>query len=219
MKNLFNWLYAFLMISYRQIIYRITNRKMVASNVYVDAPIGIIGQPNKITWDVQNILYAKVIYRSKKRIITQNAFHFTNDLSTQNVEIIFYGIKEKTVKKIELYFIKVQKTPPPEPIFKKEYRLNLKSEFKSKNVFPSLKPSFSLKPSTSRIKNNIPEIANLKIEIPPLDISELTEEILKVEKEKNLNTLTKTIKDEKRLLPQSDPRPYHEVIMESRWFG
>lgn len=219
MKNFFNWLYAFITISYRQIIYRITNRKMVVSNVYVDALIGIIGQPNKITWDMQNLLYAKVIHRSKKRIITQNAYHFTNDLSTQNVEIIFYGIREKTVKKFDLYFIKVHKTPPPEPIFKKEYRLNLKSEFKSKNVFPSLKPPFSLKPSTSRIINNIPEITDFKIVIPPLDISELTEEILQVEKEKNLNTLTKTIKNEKRILQQSDPRPYHEAIMESRWFG
>lgn len=219
MKNLFRRLYVFLTIFYRLVIYGITKRKLVIDHVYIDAPIGINGQPNKITWNIQNLIYAKVITERKKRSITQNEFHFTNDLSTSNFKIIFYGIKEKAVKTFDLHFLDVEKLPPPEPIFKKEFRLYLKSEFKNKNVLPSLKTPFALKPSKLKFKGHIPQITDVKIEITPLVLDELSAKIREIDNEQDIDTLTKTIKNEKRLLPQPDPRPYHEVIMESRWFG
>ncbi|AFL79713.1 hypothetical protein Aeqsu_0188 [Aequorivita sublithincola DSM 14238] len=206
-------------ILYRQALYRIKKRKLNFSHANVDAPIGIIGQPNKITWDAQNFIYVKVSNGKKNTLITKNEFHFINSNTNKKIGITCYGINQKSVKTFDLHFLEVQKNPPPEPFFKKENSLKLKSEFKTINVIPYLKPSFSLKPSTIEITSNIPETTDLQIMIHPLDFSELKEEILKVDKTQDINILTNTLKNEKRLLPQPDPRPYHEVIMESRWFG
>ena len=68
MKNVFHLLFVFSTMSYRQIVYRIDKRKLVVNHAYVDAPIGIIEQPNKITWSAQNIVYAKVS-NGKKHIL------------------------------------------------------------------------------------------------------------------------------------------------------
>lgn len=219
LKELLHIPLVFSTILYRQALYRIKKRKLNFSHANVDAPIGIIGQPNKITWNAQNVIYAKVSNGKKNTLVTKNEFHFINSNTNKKIGITCYGINQKSVKTFDLHFLEVQKNPPPEPFFKKENGLKLYSEFKTKNVIPSLKPYFSIRPSTIEITTHIPEKTELKIVIHPLDLSELTEEILQVDKEQNLNILTNTLKNEKRLLPQPDPRPYHEAIMESRWFG
>lgn len=206
-------------VLYRQALYRIKKHKLNFSHANVDAPVGIIGQPNKLTWNAQNVIYAKVSNGKKTTLVTKNEFHFINSTTNKEISITCYGINQKCAKTFDLHFLEVQKNPPPEPFFKRENGLKLDSEFKAKNVTPYLKPSFSIRPSTIEITSNITETTDLKIVIHPLDLSELKEEILQVDKEQNLNILTKTLKNEKRLLPQPDPRPYHEVIMESRWFG
>lgn len=219
LKKLLHIITVNIKVLYRQALYRIKKRKLNFNHANVDAPIGIIGQPNKITWDAQNVIYAKVSNGKKNTLVTKNEFHFINSNTNKKIGITCYGINQKSVKTFDLHFIEVQKNPPPEPLFKKENSLKFKSDFKTKNVIPALKPSFSIRPSTLEFIAHIPEKTELKIVIHPLDLSVLTEEILQVDNEQNLNILTNTLKNEKRLLPQPDPRPYHEVIMESRWFG
>lgn len=219
MKKLFQIPIALYTILYRQALYRFKNRKLNFSHANVDAPIGIIGQPNKISWNAQNVIYVKVSNGKKNTLVTKNEFHFINNNTNKKIGITFYGINQKLVKTFDLHFLEVQKNPLPEPFFKRENGLKFKSEFNTRNIIPSLKPSFSIRPSNIEITSHIPEITNIKIITHPLDLSALIEEIMQVDKEQNLNILTNTLKNEKRLLPQPDPRPYHEVIMESRWFG
>lgn len=219
MKQLFHIPIMFNVILYRQILYRVKKRDLKFNNASIDAPIGIIGQPNKITWNVDNFVFAKISNGKKNTIVTNNEYRFINTSSFQQLHILFYGIKKKYVKTFDPYFLEVHKNPPPEPHYKKENGLILESEFSTKTIFPFLKPSFTISPSYIKISLNVPITTDLKVFIPPMDLSELAEEILHTDNEQDINILTKTIKNEKRLLPQPDPRPYHEVIMESRWFG
>lgn len=188
-------------------------------HAHIDAPIGIIGQPNKIRWDAQNVLYAKISNGKENTLVTKNEFHFINNFPNKRINITFYGINEKSVKTFELHLLVVQKTPPPSPFLKKEYSLELNSEFSAKKIIPAFKTSFSIRSSTLELPKNIPIITDFKILIHPMDSSDLIAEMARIDRQPNIHILTNTIKNEKRLLPQPEPRPYHEVTMESRWFG
>lgn len=218
MNNIFYISFNYFIILYRKIYYRIKGYKLDIIHTSLDAPIAIIGQPNRIKWEVNNLIYAKIIYGVEKKILTTNGFSFLTSPEINRITITFYGIDKSIEKTFDLFSIDVKKNPPPQPFFVKQEDFEFKPDFLRYEICPNF--SFSLCTLTRTIQTPTYRFKteSLNIRLTPIDLSHVNWLMYENNREQNIKKLTNKLNDNDRFLQQSDSRSYYEIAMESRWF-
>lgn len=208
-----------IVVIYRQVWYRIRRKSLFFKEAGLTAPIGIVGQPNSITWDVGNLVLTKITRGSISKYTIKNKYQFSNSTDSKEIKVSFYGIDQIITKIFSPNLIQVIKEPIPEPSLTTKRLFNLKrNDIGIALLKPLASSNFFLRLSKCIIIHDEIILRDFKISIVPIDLSKLFEELTEHNDEVNFEALTKTIKNEKYLLPKSNPRPYNEIVMEGRWF-
>ena len=72
LKVIFRTISGVIIVLLRQIFYRIKRKKIDFKKAGLDAPIGIVGQSNAITWDVENLILVKITIGSKNKFTVKD---------------------------------------------------------------------------------------------------------------------------------------------------
>jgi hypothetical protein len=219
LKVIFRTISGVIIVLLRQIFYRIKRKKIDFKKAGLDAPIGIVGQSNAITWDVENLILVKITIGSKNKFTVKDNYQFINSVDNNNIKVSFYGIDQILLKTFTPHLILIKKDSTPVPVLNKKVTGELKNvNYELGNYKPKIRNDVSIVGSRILVKQHHLEVKNLNVSITGVDTSELITEITKRNEELEYEKLTKNDKDENNLLPKPYSRPYHEIIMESRWF-
>ena len=203
---------------WRQLYFRIKKRKISVHHSSIDAPIGILGLPNKISWEVENVVYVQILAGNQQFRTHKNSFQFINHPKNKTIAIHFQGINECIKKSYHLDFINVHKKPEPKPLLNYQESHQIEHHYFLQHTQPKLHTSFAVTDASLKLLAPRMQIEKSRINIHPLNLSALQMDMNTINLEQNISILTNKLTDENRFLPESQTRPYHETIMESRWF-